>query len=102
MGLFYVNSQVRADSAGPVRAMARRACISLAYVAPPRNGWVAVYDEASDAQDEAMLRQVAHDLSEGLATTVFTFLVDDGDVLLYFLYERDELVAEFDSWPDYH
>jgi ankyrin repeat protein len=36
MGTFYVNQQVRADSAEPVLATARRACVGLAYVAPAR------------------------------------------------------------------
>lgn len=52
IGTLYVNHQVRADSAEPVLATARRACVGLAYVAPARNGWVAVYDESSDTQDE--------------------------------------------------
>ena len=49
-----------------------------------------------------MLRQLCHDFSAGLATAVFAFLVHDSDVLLYLLYESGRLVAEFDSWPDYH
>jgi ankyrin repeat protein len=102
LGTFYVNHQVRGDTAEPVLALARRVCVGLAYVAPARNGWVAVYDESSDTQDEAMIHQVGHDLSDGLATTVFTFLVHDDDVFRYVLYERGKLVASFDSWPDYY
>ncbi len=101
MGSFYVNYQIRAHSAAPVIAAARRVCVGLAYVAPACNGWVALYDEASDGQDEAMLHHVAQNLSAELATSVFAFLVHDSDVFRYMLYECGDLVAEFDSWPDY-
>ncbi len=101
MGNFYVNYQVRADSAEPVVAAARRACCGPAYVAPTRNGWVGVFDEAS-RQDQEMMHQLALDLSAGLDTAVFGFLVHDSDVFYYLLYERGSLIAEFDSWPDYH
>ncbi len=101
MGNFYVNYQVRADPAEPVVAAARRACCGAAYVAPARNGWVGVFDEAS-RQDQETMHQLALDLSAGLDTAVFGFLVHDSDVFYYVLYERGRLIAEFDSWPDYH
>ncbi len=101
MGNFYVNHQVRADSAEPVVAMARRVCCGLAYVAPSRNGWVGVFDEASNRQDDPMIHQVGQDLSARLGTAVFGFLVHDSDVLKYVLFESGQPVAEFDSWPDY-
>jgi len=101
MGNFFTNFQVRADAIDPVLVEARRACLGRAFVAPPEGGWVAVYDEATEGQDESILRQVARGLSEGLATACFAFLVHDSDYFRFYLYERGELVDQFHSWPDH-
>ena len=101
MGNSYVNYQVRANSIRPVVAMARRVCCGPAYVDTAGDGWVGVFDEISDRQDQEMMHQLTEDLSAGLETSVFAFAVNDSDVLEYLRYERGELVAEFNSWPDH-
>jgi hypothetical protein len=102
MGAFITNYHVRSDSLEKVRdALAPRIKNSAAYVSLPQNGWVTVYEKLSDDQDDAVLRKLAMGLSRKLATHVIAFLVHDSDILMYFLYERGQLLDEYNSTPDY-
>jgi hypothetical protein len=101
MGAFIVNYQVRSEAAGAVRDALAPLIESRAYVSPPKNGWVTVYDEGSDTQSESVIRKLATHLSKALKTAVFAFMVHDSDVLAYWLYENGELLDEFNSRPDY-
>lgn len=101
MGAFFTNYQVRSNSAEEVIRVVAAAAKGRAYVSPPKNGWVTVYDEASDDQDENELRRLAMVISKELSTCVFAFLDHDSDILLYFLYEQGQAVDEYNSSPDY-
>jgi hypothetical protein len=101
MGAFFTNYQVRSDSAEKVIGVAARSVKTRAYVSPPKDGWVTVYDETSDDQDQEELQRLAKVLSRDLSTAVFAFLDHDSDILMYFLYERGEVVDEYNSNPDY-
>src|SRR5258708_5159051 len=101
MGSFLTNYQVRSDSASAVREALAGLVQSRAYVSPPKDGWVTVYDEASDHQDDVTLRRMALGLSERLKTSVLCFLVHDSDVMVYWLCRDGTLVDEFNSDPDY-
>jgi hypothetical protein len=92
---------VRSDSTKAVTQSAKRIIKCPAYVSPPANGWVSVYDEISDQQDTEHLTRAAMRLSKDLATTAIGFMVHDSDILLYWLYEAGELKDEFNSVPDY-
>jgi hypothetical protein len=74
---------------------------SRAYVSPAQNGWVTIYDEASDGQNDEVIRTFASELSRKLNIPVIACLVHDSDVAVYWLFDRGELVDEFNSNPDY-
>lgn len=100
MGSFLTNYQVRSNSpADVVRLLAP--LVDRAYISPAKNGWVTVYEEKSDEQDERVLSRFAQMLSSKLGTSVFAFLVHDSDVLLYFLCENGREVDRYNSNPDY-
>src|SRR6188508_270909 len=102
MGSFFTNYQVRHENAGAVRD----ALVSIkrdvrAYISPAKNGWVTVYEEESDTQDDKVIRRIAMGLSRELSCGVFAFLVHDSDVLLYWLYRNGQIEDEFNSSPEY-
>jgi len=101
VGAFFTNYQVRSDSMEDVIRVLNSSVRRRAYISPPKNGWVTVYDESSDDQDERELQRLAKTISKDLSTSAFAFLNHDSDVLLYFLYERGVLADEYNSNPDY-
>lgn len=70
-------------------------------VAPPRNGWVAVYDELCDRNPE-MLRRLARELSDRMGAVVLVLGVEEGQVVRFVLFERARLMDEYLSVPEYH
>ena len=92
MGAFFTNYQIRSTSPDAVRD-ALKPLAKRAYISPPKNGWVTVYEQQSDSQDDAILRRIAMGLSRKLATEVFAFCVHDSDILIYFLYGRGQLLS---------
>lgn len=70
-------------------------------VAPPRNGWVAVYDELSDRNPE-MLRRLARELSDRMGAVVLLLGVEQGEVVRFVLFERARIMDEYLSVPEYH
>jgi hypothetical protein len=70
-------------------------------VAPPRNGWVAVYDELCD-RDPEMLRRLARELSDRMGAVVLLLGVEQGEVVRFVLFERARIMDEYLSVPEYH
>jgi len=70
-------------------------------VAPPRNGWVAVYDELSDREPE-MLRRLARELSDRMGAVVLLLGVEEAAVVRFVLFERGRIMDEYLSVPDFH
>jgi hypothetical protein len=70
-------------------------------VAPPRNGWVTVYDELCD-RDPEMLRRLARELSDRMGAVVLLLGVEQGAVLRFVLLERGRIMDEYLSVPEYH
>jgi ribosomal protein S18 acetylase RimI-like enzyme len=70
-------------------------------IAPPRNGWTAVYDELCDREPE-MLRRLAVDLSNRMAPVVLLLGVEHDVVVRYVLLERGRIVDEYLSVPEYY
>lgn len=70
-------------------------------VSPPRNGWVAVYDEVSD-RDPRQLRRLALELSDRMGAVVLAFGVEEGAVVRYILLDRARLVDEYLSVQEYY
>jgi ribosomal protein S18 acetylase RimI-like enzyme len=68
-------------------------------VAPPRNGWIAVYDESCD-HDHELLRRLARELSDRMGAVTLAIGVEQGKVVRYLLYERGRMVDEYLSVPE--
>ena len=101
MGASFTNYQVRAKSASKVKKAIEPLVKSRAYVSPEKNGWVTIYDESSDDQNEATITHIATELSKSLDTAVIACLVHDSDIATYWLYQSGVLTDEFNSAPDY-
>ncbi len=101
MGAFITNCHVRSDSTDAVCKALKPFVRARAYVSPPKNGWVTVYDEASDKQDQETLCRITRQLSKTLRADAIAFMVHDSDIAQYWLYRRGAIADEFNSCPDY-
>src|ERR671923_920309 len=70
-------------------------------VAPPRNGWIAVYNELCDREPE-MLRRLARELSDRMGAVVLLLGVEEGTVVRFVFLERGRVMDEYLSVPEYH
>jgi ribosomal protein S18 acetylase RimI-like enzyme len=70
-------------------------------VAPPGNGWIAVYDELCD-REPARLRRLAQELSDRLGAVVVAAGVEEGAVVRFVFFERGRILDEYLSVPEYH
>jgi ribosomal protein S18 acetylase RimI-like enzyme len=70
-------------------------------VAPPRNGWIGVYDDAAAAQPE-QLRRLASELSYVTGGVVVALGVEQGAVLRLVAYDKGRVADEYLSVPEYY
>jgi GNAT superfamily N-acetyltransferase len=70
-------------------------------VAPPRNGWISVYDDVCD-REPAMLRRLARELSDRRGAVVVSLGVERNAVLRMILFERGSIVDEYLSVPEFY
>ena len=70
-------------------------------VAPPRNGWISVYDDVCDREPE-MLRRLARELSDRMGSVVLVLGVEQDELLRLILFERGRVVDEYLSVPEFH
>lgn len=70
-------------------------------VAPPRNGWIAVYDDLCDREPE-MLRRLGRELSDRMGAVVLVIGVEEGAVVRFVFLERGRVMDEYLSVPEYH
>jgi ankyrin repeat protein len=101
MGVSFTNYQIRTRSVSQCAKAVAQVVSSRAVVTDQKNGWITLYDEASDAQDIKEIRRVAKSLSAKTAAPVLALLVHDSDVVHYLLYNRGRLTDQFDSHPGY-
>jgi hypothetical protein len=69
-------------------------------VSPPRNGWIAVYDEVAD-RDPRQLKRLGQELSNASGLVVFTIGVEEGKAVHYIALERGRILDEYVSVPDF-
>ena len=69
-------------------------------VAPPRGGWIAVYDDVCD-RDPSMLRRLAKELSDRLGV-VLAIGVEHEEVVRFVLLEGGRVVDEYLSVPEHY
>jgi ribosomal protein S18 acetylase RimI-like enzyme len=70
-------------------------------VAPPRNGWIAVYDDVCDRSPE-MLRRLARELSDRMGAVVLLLGVEREELVRMILFERGSIVDEYLSVPEFY
>ncbi|HLF67948.1 MAG TPA: GNAT family N-acetyltransferase [Gaiellaceae bacterium] len=70
-------------------------------VAPPRNGWIAVYDDVCDRNPE-MLRRLARELSDRLGAVAVVLGVERDELVRMIVLERGSIVDEYLSVPEYY
>ena len=97
MGSFYTNITLRTEQQ-PKVVETLRAAGRKAYVSPPMNGCVVVYDHESEDQSKA-LNKLAGSLSAKLKCAALAVLIHDDDLLIYGLFQDGRLMDEYVSWP---
>jgi ribosomal protein S18 acetylase RimI-like enzyme len=103
----YGSIHVQTDDVGAVERAVRQFVPRLpgrsrgSLVAPPRNGWVAVYDDVCD-RDPAMLRRLARELSDRMGAVVVALGIEREQVARLILFDRGGVVDEYLSVPEFH
>ena len=69
-------------------------------VSPPRNGWIAVYDEVAD-RDPRQLKRLGQELSNASGLVTFTIGVEEDKAVHYIALERGRIIDEYVSVPDF-
>ena len=70
-------------------------------IAPPRNGWIGVYDDVCD-RDPEMLRRLGRELSDRRGAVVVVLGVEQEAVVRMILFEDGRIVDEYLSVPEYY
>jgi hypothetical protein len=70
-------------------------------ILPPRNGWIAVYDDACD-RDPRQLARLARELSDRMGAVVLAIGVEEGAVVRFALLDRGKSVDEYLSVQEYY
>jgi ribosomal protein S18 acetylase RimI-like enzyme len=70
-------------------------------VAPPRSGWIAVYDDVCDRNPE-MLRRLARELSDRMGAVTLLLGVEREELVRMILLERGRIVDEYLSVPEFY
>jgi ribosomal protein S18 acetylase RimI-like enzyme len=70
-------------------------------VAPPRNGWIAVYDDVCD-RDPDMLRRLARELCDRMGAVTCLLGLERDELVRMVLFERGSIVDEYLSVPEFY
>jgi len=70
-------------------------------VAPPRNGWIAIYDDVCE-RDPRQLRRLAKELGDRTGGVVLALGVEKGAVTRFILFERGSVVDEYLSIQEHY
>lgn len=99
MGRFYTNVTVKHSDAEVV-ARAVAPLNRFTVVAPPTDGFVVVYDRASERQDDTIIH-FARTLSQQLETVALAAMNHDDDILYYWLFDCGAEKDRYNSCPWY-
>ncbi|HEX4746524.1 MAG TPA: GNAT family N-acetyltransferase [Gaiellaceae bacterium] len=70
-------------------------------VAPPRRGWITVYDDVCDRNPE-MLRRLARELSDRIGAVTLLLGLEREELVRMILLERGRIVDEYLSVPEFY
>jgi hypothetical protein len=100
MGGFWTSLALRSsDQSEVVRAL--QSLGRVAWVSPAERGWVTVFDSGCETHDEAEILSGGQDLTRELDTCGLSVLVQSGDALAYWLFDRGRLLDRYESWPEH-
>lgn len=100
MGNFYTNITLRTNDQDSVVDYLNRASRS-AFVSPVYQGYVCVFDEVCDSQDDREISALSSALSKRLKCPAIAVLNHDDDIFWYQVYDNGVLVDSYDSCPGY-
>ncbi|MBA2461625.1 MAG: GNAT family N-acetyltransferase [Actinobacteria bacterium] len=106
-GRSFGSIHAQTDDAGAVERAVRQFVPRLpggsrgSLVSPPRNGWIAVYDDVCD-RDPQMLRRLARELSDRMGAVVLALGVEQDEVVRFVLLDRGGVVDEYLSVPEHY
>jgi len=106
MGSFYTNMHVKTTDRDQVaRAWMNywegREDTSWCFIAPPYNGWVALFDWRCDQQDTDILVDLASHLSRAAECAALVFQVHDSALAEYWLFNLGAEVDHYTSNTEY-
>lgn len=101
MGAFVVNLHVRTPEHETLVREIRDLRTGGCYVAPAKRGWTSVYEQRLSTQDDDWIRHFGSELSRRMQVPAIAFLVHDSDFVCYWLFDKGDLLDEFNSCPDY-
>ncbi len=102
MGSFYTSIQVHSDDYQGVIDSLRNINGFPVYISKTAaNGWISVYPQATESQDQNLMQKMVTSISRYLDTAVFGLLVHDSDIFLYVFSNSGEVLDVYDSEPDY-
>ncbi len=101
MGAFVVNFHVQSSSPDQVTKVLREIGLEGAWISGPNGRWVSFWDSLASRQDMLRIQQVAQPLSRQLEAPVIAFLNHDSDFICYWLYDKGQLLDEYNSCPGY-
>lgn len=70
-------------------------------IAPPRNGWIAVYDDVCDRNPD-MLRRLAREISDRTGAVTCLLGLERDELVRMILFERGSIVDEYLSVPEFY
>ena len=70
-------------------------------LAPPRNGWIAVYDDVCDRNPD-MLRRLARELCDRMGAITLLLGIERDELVRMILFERGRIVDEYLSVPEFY
>jgi GNAT superfamily N-acetyltransferase len=105
-GVTFGSVHVQTDDQGAIERAVRRfvprvSASSATVVAPPRNGWVAVYDELA-SKEPAELNQLGRELSNVTGAVVVAVGVEHEQAVRYIAFDHGRLVDEYLSVPEFY
>jgi GNAT superfamily N-acetyltransferase len=97
---------VQTDDQGAIERAVRRfvprvSASRATVVSPPRNGWVAVYDEVAN-REPAELSQLGRELSNVTGAVVVAVGVEHEQVVRYIAFDHGRVVDEYLSVPEFY
>jgi hypothetical protein len=100
MGNFYVNMTAKGPNQDEVLATLTKLG-RKAFVFPTIRGLTTFCDAQAETQEPRLIEELARKASRDLGCPILCVLNHDDDVLWYGLYERGEVLDEYDSFPGY-